>query len=90
VNLTAEHLGRAQDRIQEAAQRIAEVTSRFTANSDWGTQRVDYLTQALVQLNNSWSLIRAATNESPTVPAVRPIPPALIQRTATRKTKAKK
>lgn len=74
MDLTTEHLGRAQDEIQQAASRVSEVVHRITPGPGIGTQRLDYLTQAIAQLNSAWSLVRACVNDPASAPAVKQLP----------------
>jgi hypothetical protein len=75
----SEYLADAQDRIEEAAQRIGEVINGATSGSLFGTRRMDFLTQCLSQLNSAWALAQAANGDY-AMPSVRQTPARQICR----------
>jgi len=62
-SLYADHNGRAQDHIREAAQLLGEMVNKFTGKNQWGTQRFQMTVSALALLNHAWALTRASINE---------------------------
>lgn len=63
MNPYIKELGDAQDGAKAAAVSVSKAIRRLTPQANGiGSQRLDYLAQALAQLNCAWSLIRASVN----------------------------
>jgi hypothetical protein len=78
--VSSELLSIARGKVQEAAQHAANVVNHYATNESWGTQRLDYLTQALTLLNYSHSLLSLAVNSAFDPPAAGPLSNSVFER----------